>query len=74
MVQREQRSDYVPNKGNKGTFQLNVQDKSLEERENHEIPNSKQDRKYTSQGKRLSRDWLRYVRWDNLGGQLHQTE
>lgn len=55
MVQREQRSDYVSNKGNKGTFQLNFQDKSLEERENREIPNAKQDRKYMSQGERLSR-------------------
>lgn len=40
-------------KGNKGTFQLNMQDESPE-REDHKIPNSKHIRKYTHQGKRLS--------------------
>ena len=42
--------------------------------ENDDIPNSKHDKKIHEPGKKILYDWLRYVRWESLEGQLHQIE
>lgn len=52
-IEREVRFAYVPSKGNKGTFQLDIQDKSPEEREDHGIPHSKQQKVHEPRRKDL---------------------